>query len=172
MWLTKAERLLLANQYEILARLNPDFESSYYTKREVVLRGFELEMNSLFHTFDEEGLSVDGCSEVINILAMYEHLDGSFQRLQEKNAINPGDIQFPGFHEDTEWRQSSYTNHLMQDHRFMYLHRKNRRPSEPMLPLYRAMLKVWEPMKRRLGGVQPWLSAAEILEVLQAGKTH
>ena len=89
MRLTKTERLLLANQYEILARLNPDFESSYCAKREVVLRGFELEMNSLFHTFDEEGLSVDGCSEVINILAMYEHLDGSFQRLEDTSAIRP-----------------------------------------------------------------------------------
>jgi uncharacterized protein YfbU (UPF0304 family) len=172
MRLTKTERLLLANQYEILARLNPDFESSYYTKREVVLRGFELDMNSLFHTFDEEGLSVDGCSEVINILAMYEHLDGSFQRLEDKNGISPGDIQFPGFHEDTEGRQFSYTNHLMKDHRFMYLHRDYQRPAEPMLPAYRTMLRVWEPMKSRLAGVQPWLSAAEILQVLQSGKTH
>jgi YfbU protein len=66
MRLTKTERLLLANQYEILARLNPDFESSYYTKREIVLRGFELEMSSLFHTLDEEGLSVDGLEGVIS----------------------------------------------------------------------------------------------------------
>lgn len=172
MRLTKTERLLLANQYEILARLNPAFESSYYTKREVVLRGFELETNSLFHSFDEEGLSVDGCCEVINILAMYEHLDGSFQRLEDKDAISPGDIQFPGFHEDTERRQFSYTNYLMQDHRFMYLHRNYQKPSEPKLPVYRAMLTVWEPMKNRLGGVQPWLSADEILVVLEAGKIH
>jgi uncharacterized protein len=172
MRLTKTERLLLANQYEILARLNPEFESTYYTKREVVLRGYELEMSSLFHSFDEEGLSADACSEVINILAMYEHLDGSFQRLEDKNGIHVGDIQFPGFNEDAEGRQFSYTNHLMKDHRFMYLHRDYRSPTEPMLPVYRAMLRVWEPMKSRLGGVQPWLPAAEIQRVLRAGKSH
>lgn len=52
--LTKKERLILYNQYEILKRLDPDGETLYERDQEILINGFKANYGDLVSGFMEE----------------------------------------------------------------------------------------------------------------------
>jgi uncharacterized protein YfbU (UPF0304 family) len=86
--------LILINQYEILNRLN---SGSYERQIKILRSGFDFETDDLFQQIDEVGLSKDACIEVIYVLAMFDHLLMSFEKLKDKQGLTEFDIKFRGF---------------------------------------------------------------------------
>jgi uncharacterized protein YfbU (UPF0304 family) len=95
MRLTPTERLILINQYEILNRLSQGSPYEDYIK--MLRSGFEFEIDTRLFSFDETGLSTEACIEVINVLAMYDHLISSFERLQDKQGLTEFRYHVQGF---------------------------------------------------------------------------
>jgi uncharacterized protein YfbU (UPF0304 family) len=94
MRVTPTDRLILMNQYEILNKL--DQSSSYENNIKVLRSGFESEIEYLFSGIDEEGLSKNDCGEVIDVLAMFDHLIVSLEKMEDKDGLTERDVTFRG----------------------------------------------------------------------------
>lgn len=166
MRLSPTERLILLNQYEILNRLDA---GSYEDHIKVLRTGYEFEIEDrLFNQIDEVGLSKDECIEVIDVLAMYDHLINSFERLADKQGLTEFDVRFRGFDaaESAEGRQLGYALHLVEDQGRFKTKVDELKRYEPMLPRYRKALTLWEQAKEHHRSIgDTWLSAEEIREV-------
>jgi uncharacterized protein YfbU (UPF0304 family) len=105
---------------------------------------------------------------VIDILAMYDHLIMSFQRLADKQGLKELDITFRGFDAavDSESKQWVYAHHLLEDQKRFKTKAQDLKGCSPMLPQYRQALRLWEQAKPRHTGPEPWLSAEEIKEII------
>lgn len=167
MRLTPTERLFLINQYEILNRLDP---GSYEDKIKMLRSGFELEIESeLFNRIDEEGLSKEDCIEVIDVLAMYDDLMISFEKLEDKKGLTEFDVTFRGFDsaDSSEGKQWSYALHLVEDQGKFRTKVDDLKGYTPMLPKYREALSVWKKARARRGSASDLrLSAEEIMEII------
>lgn len=95
-------------------RLN---SGSYERQIKILRSGFDFETDDLFQQIDEVGLSKDACIEVIYVLAMFDHLLMSFEKLKDKQGLTKFDIKFRGFDSagDSEGRQWAYAVHLVED---------------------------------------------------------
>jgi uncharacterized protein YfbU (UPF0304 family) len=167
MRLSPTERLILINQYEILNHLQPGV---YEDHIKVLRNGFEFEIEDrLFNQIDEVGLSTDACGEVIQVLAMYDHLIISFEKLEDKKGLTDFDVTFRGFDsaDQSEGRQWSYALHLVDDQKRFKTKANDLKGYVPMLPKYREALALWEQVKARRDDVSNrWLSAEEIKEII------
>jgi uncharacterized protein YfbU (UPF0304 family) len=106
--LTLKDRLVLANQYEILAALKPEDADHYNWKREIVERGYELDYKDLVWTFDSPGLSEEQCREVWDILSMFDALAVAMRTLKDATGIDESLAKFAGFDEHTELSYLAY----------------------------------------------------------------
>lgn len=98
MELTKKERLMLYNQYEILKLLNPNEKEYYERDQEILINGFKYNYDSLVDSFMDE--TPEEVSQfVIDVLQMYRVLNNSYDVLNddEKAQIDLYDISFKGF---------------------------------------------------------------------------
>ena len=88
MELTKKERLILYNQYEILKKLDPDGEENYKIDQEILINGFKANYDDLASGFMDE-TSVEVSEFVIDVLQMYRTLNNSYRELneEEKNML-------------------------------------------------------------------------------------
>ncbi len=92
--LTPTERLLLANQYAILASLNPDHASHYENLAEILLMGYEgLYDVHLFSTV-ENVVSREQCNVVFEILNMFRDFPKEISGL---NDTEKKKLTFQGF---------------------------------------------------------------------------
>lgn len=106
MELTKKERLILYNQYEILKSLNPDEKEYYERDQEILINGFKYNYTDLVGGFMDE--TPEEISQfVIDVLQMYRVLNNSYDKLNEdeKSQIDLYDISFKGFdgNEETDY---------------------------------------------------------------------
>lgn len=106
MELTKKERLILYNQYEILKSLNPDEKEYYEIDQEILINGFKYNYDGLVHCFMDD--TPEEISQfVIDVLQMYSVLNNSYDKLKddEKSQIDLYDISFTGFdgNEETDY---------------------------------------------------------------------
>jgi uncharacterized protein YfbU (UPF0304 family) len=171
------ERRILANQYRILAALHEDEREAYEAKAEALEWGYAAHFDDSWFTQDEDVLSVEACHEVTDILSMYDDLLMSYERLEDKDGIEAHRVGFPGLDGNNESWQMGYAKYFCE--RFEGGNRFETIRAAPgfaynsharMLPLYRAMLREYEPVrreKRGSGGWQP-LSKADIQRVLAA----
>jgi len=95
MKLNLTERWVLSNQYQILGALYPDQAEFYSQAREAVENGYELNYKWITEYIDENGLSSEGCLEVLDILRMFSSLQRAYGRIADKSDV-PEAI-FPGF---------------------------------------------------------------------------
>ncbi len=166
MEMTNAQRLILSNQYYLMAKLTPENAAKYQRLQTIVERGYELqmhEMNKEFGCLDE-----DECREVINVMEMYHAMQESNKMLteEERNDVDQRRLQFLGFDIATEAQLVNYVRFLVDseglypqfdkaDHHF--------NSQMPMLDKYRRMLKTWRNCPR-----QYHLSAAEFKQIFNA----
>lgn len=144
--LSRLERLMLSNQYEILAKLDPVNADSHQRLIEALRDGYELAYQDAFNHVYEEGLNAEECRFVINTLAMYDAVQRSYAALADKQGIDEWRVKFPGFDGNNETSYMSYVRHIVEmEHRFVNVRGDRDLNSHmPMRDEYRRMLQIWE----------------------------
>jgi uncharacterized protein YfbU (UPF0304 family) len=146
--LTRTERWILANQYQILEVLKPDEAEGFAEVRIALERGYELHYTPDHIYAEGDIMSADMCEEVLDILSMHRALHDSFDGLKDKSGIRDRDITFVGFDGNNETTHMAYARYYCGldggQARFTELHRGDNFNSHmPVLDMYRRMLRVW-----------------------------
>lgn len=164
--LNRTERWILANQYRILAALYP--KEGYDRVHIALEHGYAAAIAQLSdHIYpDEDTLSLQECSEVLNIMSTYEALQRSRKALEDPGDIDVDDVRFEGFDGNNEAKYMGYAQYVIeQEHRFTYLDREEGLNSHmPLLGDYRLMVDQWQQLGRRYN-----LTRDEMLRILHAG---
>lgn len=152
--LSTAEKLILANQYQILKQLDPEREGECDLLLKCLYEGYLYDFEQLMPHFDKR---IDPAvrAEVRDILDMFR-------------ALNPGGRQahakFAGFDGNDETEHYAYARFLIED-RGLWRESKNEADDynthAPVVDDYRAMLKVLREAKDPNN-----LSSEEILEIV------
>jgi hypothetical protein len=153
MKLTRVERAILANQYRIFEFLDPKQSDSYKWVREVLECGYELEYEQIFQEVydDDNALTKEECSEVVNIMAMFEALNRSYDTLKDKSGIEKALIDFTGFDGNNESKQMAFARFFCTagSPRFQGLCKGDGFNSHmETLSRYRPMLVEWKRLKK------------------------
>src|SRR5579883_1589738 len=107
MTLSKVERLILANQFRILEKLDPGGEAgSFQQALEILEHGYTLDYEALVSHFHDE-VPEQTCSEVIDILNLYRALTKALRELPE-GSLNQNEATFKGFDGNEEGIHYSY----------------------------------------------------------------
>jgi uncharacterized protein YfbU (UPF0304 family) len=148
MKLTKAERLILANQYRILGLLNPDELPACNRACEILQQGYTLEYSSLPPGLDTN-IAKYKCVEVTEVLNMYRALKIAARDLPP-GALSAEDAKFQGFDGNHETEHFQYARFLLDTPGFHDESKEDARNSHRrMLPLYRRMLAAWKQSQDR-----------------------
>jgi uncharacterized protein YfbU (UPF0304 family) len=145
MQLSRTERLLLSNQYRILAKLYPD-EAEHFAKAGAIVEdGYELEYYQLDQHISEKPLSEEQCREVYDILEMFWQIKHAYEGLADKTGIPEHMTEFFGFDGNYETRYLGYARFLFKDDRYPGLKKgDNYNSHAPLLPLMRKMVAEWK----------------------------
>ena len=142
MSLSKTERLILANQYRILALLEPDQAESHDTIREALENGYVAAYERVFDWIDDD-LTEEDCRLVVDSLTVYEALHRSAQKMADKTGIDERLLSYPGFDGNNEAQHLGYLRHVVRkEGRFDYLKfdSKDLNSHMPMIPIYERMI--------------------------------
>lgn len=139
--LTKTERLVLANQYLILAAVSPEEKRTFEQRYEIVMRGYVGLYSELDQWLSEE-MSADDSKEVAEILNMFRAL----AKAKRDGLTVPEDkSSFWGFDGNEESSQYGYVEFLVNTmDKFGELKGTALNSHWPSLPKYRAMLAQWQ----------------------------
>lgn len=152
MELTKKERLILYNQYEILKSINPEEAEDYEINQEILINGFKVNYENLIEGFEEE-TSEEISNFVIDVLQMYRALNNSYDRLNDegKEQIDLYNISFKGFDGNHETDYYAYAKfYLNQLGRFEELKESEHfeiNSHRNMFSNYRRMVSLWKEVK-------------------------
>lgn len=106
MELSKKDRLILYNQYEILKYLNPEEEEEYDIKQEIIFNGYHKQYNTIIKNFSDD-LDDIVANFVWDVLQMYRIINKSYDKLSydDRNSVDLYDITFHGFdgNEETDY---------------------------------------------------------------------
>ncbi|MBE2897397.1 YfbU family protein [Pasteurellaceae bacterium 20609_3] len=164
MEITLTQRLILVNQYELMALLDEPNAAKYKRMQRIIQGGYKLEMKELYKDFSE--LSEEECNTVRDTLEMYQALQVSYNNLADKGDLTAHRLKFLGY---CGIREKKYLNYLG----FVAQTDKNYRElvqcpngcdaQTPMWDKYVKMLDIWNQCPRKFH-----LSLAEIKQVLNA----
>jgi uncharacterized protein YfbU (UPF0304 family) len=153
MKLSLVERVILANQFEILALVKPTEAKYYQYKQRALECGYEGEYEQIAYHFTD-GLSAEQCKEVVDILQMHRVLKQEYARLPDKGGVPASAVEFNGFDGNNETVYMGYTRYFCDDPtggRFDELARPDDFNSHrEMLPRYRQMLGRWEASRNKM----------------------
>ena len=116
MKLTKLERIMLINQFEILKTINKD-DKEHYKK---IIKTLEIGATSQYHCFmgemDDE-ISEDIQTFVCDVLDMYCHLETSYGNLStsDQAKINKSDILYKGYDKKYDFKHAVFSQHILED---------------------------------------------------------
>ncbi len=152
MKLSRTERWILAQQYQILEALDPGAAGDFRSSREVLECGYELEYESLCeHIYaDRHAMSADECQEVLDIMDMFSFLKRAVEAVAQDSDLTGKDVAFPGFDGNNETKQLGYAHHLRAGGKFTDLDEGDDLNSHmPVLDQYRRMLSEWNASEDR-----------------------
>jgi uncharacterized protein YfbU (UPF0304 family) len=167
MKLSRIERWILFNQYQMLARLCPEEARAYARYQEALQCGYEAEYDTMAqHIYREDScLSAEECNEVVTILDMFRALKQSYEGLADTSGIEPHAVQFMGFDGNNETTRMAYARYFCESDlpRFEELHHRGGRLNShmPVLGIYRRMLAEWNRIDQKYE-----LSKDEILRIV------
>lgn len=166
MEISHAQRLILSNQYRLMAMLDPAQKAHYDRCRHVIEQGYELQIRELDHHFSH--LPETLCQQVLDILEMHHALGESYHQLSatDKSQLAEHRIQFHGFDGKTEKPLQKYVQFLIEEeghYRQFQRDDHDYNTNLAMLEKYQRMNRVWQTCPR-----QYHLSLTEILNVLAA----
>jgi uncharacterized protein YfbU (UPF0304 family) len=143
MKLTKSERIIVANQLDVLARLaaDPEIIAQYERQRQVIILGIESAYESSFTLCDP--ISADVSDEVEEILEMFRAIGDAETNLGRPVGIDEEALRFAGFDPIAEAEHASYADFVLSGGD-RWLESRDRAHSRfPMLKTYRKMLRAW-----------------------------
>lgn len=169
--LTDVERFTIANQYEILSRLDAlqgGHESASYMRLAANLReGHEWLYSQMFENLYDV-LDVDSTQHVLDIVQIYDSIYWSYASLSDKSGIKKEDIAFPGFDGNNESELLGFAHALLESGRYESVLKDRKLNSHcPTYEMYRRMIAKWNELGRPMAN----LSSGAILAIL-AEKVH
>lgn len=147
MELTKKDRILLINQYKILAALNKDEESHYLELIEVLERGYEI-FYSLVDEWVSEDMPEDEGRFVLNVLDLYRAIEDVKRITKDERLLKHDYSFFKGFDGNNETEHMAFCRFLIetqgkfQEQRPYKLRNDNLNSHMPMIEKYQRMLDV------------------------------
>jgi len=164
MEMTPAQRLILTNQYKIMAMLEPENAEQFRRYQTIIERGYALQMRELNTASGE--LSEATCQTVIDMMEMHHALHVSWSNLKDKGQLEARRLAFLGFDAATEAHLLGYVRFMINtEGRYTHFdsgtHGFN--AQTPMWEKYQRMLALWQTCPR-----QNHLSANEIAQVINA----
>lgn len=136
---TDAERVILANQYEILGKLNN--EKTYLDLAENLRDGHEWiydQKISVSPIFTKEQSDF-----VVSILDLYEVIQDSFDALSDKGSLTEDRVKFPGFDGNNEGEYKRFFSALVENDQFAHV-KANTNSHMQKISTYKNMLDKWE----------------------------
>ena len=170
MQLTKIERLMLSNQFRILAKLYPDEAKAFENYRKVVEEGFTLDYSRLSKHIEEE-VPESTCEYVLDVLELFSDLKFAYKDLKDKSGIEEHSISFRGFDGNNETVMMSYAIYYVKDlGKFSGFESIDFNSHMPTTGIYSQMLDAWRPIKEKTLSESRKLSKEEILEIIKTKK--
>lgn len=157
MELTAAERLILANQYEILGHLKSD--NHLLQLSDNLKKGYEtlynqyLEVSPVFNEIDAEF--------IIQSLELYEVLQDSFKSLVNPVSLKASDVKFGGFDGNNESSYVRFVEALLKNGQFTHVDMVMNSHSSANSRQYDRMLRKWNTLRNKSN-----LSEQEIQDIL------
>jgi uncharacterized protein YfbU (UPF0304 family) len=148
MKLTDTERLILANQYEILGTLKKD--DSLLKLSQSLKLGHSWLYSQSYAMYVNSDFSKENSDLVLDILGLYEAIQVSYENLpeNEKSKISETSIIFPGFDGNNESEFRLFADALYEDDRYTSV--KSRSNSHmPSIGMYQTMIEKWEKMNKK-----------------------
>lgn len=112
MELSKKDRIILFNQYEILKHLDSNNAEQYKLYQDILAQGFEYNYDDICSSFDEVPYSVS--EKVHEILGMLRCMTFSFDNLQDVTGLSREDYMFRGFDGNEETEYYAYAEWLVK----------------------------------------------------------
>ncbi|MDQ8952182.1 YfbU family protein [Acinetobacter rudis] len=149
--LTDTERLILANQYEILSKLSDSqYEKDDYKQLSDNFRhGYKWLYKEHFQVVSDVLDDAD-TSLVVETLSLYRTLKNNYDDLTDKAGIDEHKITFLGFDGNNERRLMNFTKALKENNRFTEIIEKGLMNSHsPMRQKYQKMLNKWKELDKK-----------------------
>lgn len=164
--MSPSERLILCNQYEILAKLNPEQAPAYLRAKTIVERGYGLQLQELGKSLGQ--LSRESCQEVIDTLEMHHAMAVSWENLasEEQSEFPQARLRFIGYSRSHEGELCDYVCFLLEvEKRFAEVDCPCEELSSDvaMRGKYQRMLTAWRACPRHYK-----LSVQELRKILNA----
>jgi uncharacterized protein len=162
--ITDAERLILANQFEILATLKPEHRTDHQRIATALREGDEDTYSPHLQLGDTPPDEDTTLEMVMTILGLYDDLKFSYSQLDDPTGIDLTRLSFPGFHETEETDLLVFAD--AQRGKFpAVIHRSGNSAKAPMSEKYQAMIRKWDD----LGKPRSPFRQETINEILNAG---
>ena len=162
--ITRVERKILANQYTVLEKLDPDRAEEYAELREVLENGFVGEYEGVLQgVYDEsDTMSAEECRYVGDVLQMYDMMQTAFRNGQT-GGVDPRRLKFPGFDGNNETKFMAYARHMRKHGRWAFLDlvSEDFNSHSPTEGRYQKMLAAWN-----ASGDKHQLTADDIVRIL------
>ena len=167
MKLSRTERWMLANQYRILAALDPARAAQYNDCVVALEKGYAKVIDRMAEHVARDDTDHKESEEVDEILAMFDALQRGYRVLEDPYGIDAGQLRFPGFDAKTEADYLGYARFLIERERWPERldAARNLDAGTPMLRAYRRML---EEYRRRARDGE--LTQRDLLAVIEARK--
>lgn len=144
MELTDAERLILSNQYQLLAKLEDD---DHYALMAETLRDGHKWLYKQYFEHLQPPMDDDKATFVLDVLDIYRAMKHSYRDLKDKSGIDADDVEFPGFDGNNEAELLNFADALLKHRRFQDTLRKHGNNSHmPTVEIYRRMIQCWKDM--------------------------
>jgi uncharacterized protein YfbU (UPF0304 family) len=162
--LTKAERLILWNQYEILKLLDKRHADDYGQHQEALASGYEQVWDWTYGQLLAEVMPTAQTSEVLNILTMFDAIEGSLETVAYKGTKPTP--SFVGFDGNNETEQMGFCHFLIEkQNKFSRWKGRSLNSHHPVLDRYRRMLDEWKVMGEPMS-----LTSAQIEHLAGTGR--
>ncbi|MFZ6770866.1 YfbU family protein [Undibacterium sp. Di26W] len=112
--LSKNERLILINQYKILASLNKDEEDHYLELIEVLERGYAI-FYSLIDEWVSDDMPIEDCKFVLDILDLYRTIEDLKRSTKDEQLSQHTYSFFRGFDGNNETDHMSFCRFLIEN---------------------------------------------------------
>jgi hypothetical protein len=167
MKLSRTERWMLANQYRIMAALDPARAARYNDCVVALEKGYAKVIDRMAEHVSRDDTDHKESEEVDDILTMFEAIQRAYRILDDPYGIDRALLQFPGFDAKTEGDYLGYAKFLLERENWPE-HLDAARDLDtrtPMLRQYRRMVDEW---KRRARDGE--LSQRDLVAIVDAKK--
>jgi hypothetical protein len=159
--LTATERVLLANQYEILGLLKK--EKSYLLLSEALKDGHRWLYEQSFDWLSED-MPKKVAEDVLQILDIYSSMQSSYRDLTDKTGIEESQLRFPGFDGNNEGELLHFARALRTSDRFTDTLVGDLNSHMPTTETYDRMIRRWQ----ELGAPHYPYTRDVIIQILEA----